>query len=345
MVVPYSIIERLFENVKDSGGLTDNRVMARKKSSNSSSRTPMTRTREPQLPTEQVATGTGMVDLELDRDNPRQLTVMLDGAPSSFLDLDDPTNVGFEYMEIMLAVLAELSPGPLNAVHLGAAGCTMARAIEALRPNSRQIGVDIDGPLLEYARQWFDLPRSPKLRLRTGDARAELAKMADASADVIIRDVFAGVTTPSHLTTTEFLAQVLRVLRPGGVYLVNCADRPPLAHARREVATGWAALGDYQGAQSDPGTGADLALISEPALLKGRRYGNLVLVITKPVPEHVAGARATEAAATVDLESAALGRRLRTLAVPAHIQSGRDARAFAGSAAVLRDEPASSEPA
>ena len=90
---------------------------------------------------------------------------------------------------------------------------------------------------------------------------------------------------------------------------------------------------------------ACLSPVGEPALLKGRRYGNLVLVITKPVPEHVAGARATEAAATVDLESAALGRRLRTLAVPAHIQSGRDARAFAGSAAVLRDEPASSEPA
>ena len=63
------------------------------------------------------------------------------------------------------------------------------------------------------------------------------------------------------------VAQVARVLRPGGVYLANCADRPPLAGARAEVATLRAAF-------------ADVAVIAEPGLLRGRGYGNVVLAAT-----------------------------------------------------------------
>ena len=102
-------------------------------------------------------------------------------------------------------------------------------------PGSRQLAVELDTVLPELVRGWFDLPRSPALRIRAGDARAELSRLPDASADVVVRDVFAGDTTPDHVRTREMVAQVARVLRPGGVYLVNCADRPPLAGARAEV--------------------------------------------------------------------------------------------------------------
>lgn len=316
--------------------MADNGSMARKKSSKSVSRSPLTRTQETALPTEPVVTGSGLVRLEVDRDAPRCITVYINDAPSSFIDLDNPANVGFEYMEIMLTVLSHLRAGPITAVHLGAAGSTMARAIDQARPNSRQIGIDIDGPLLDYARTWFDLPRAPRLRLRTGDARAELVTMRTDSADVIIRDVFAGTSTPAHLTSLEFTLEVLRVLKPGGIYLVNCADRPPLQLARQEVATLWHAQRSYleglspqERAQVIAG---DVALISEPALLKGRRYGNLVLALTKP-----AARTDGPEAGPIDLENALLGRQLRSLAVPAHIASGPDSKMFARNAPVLKD--------
>src|SRR5690606_28585540 len=127
--------------------------------------------------------------------------------------------------------------GGLDAVHLGAAGCAMARYLDAARPGSRQIGIDIDARLLELVRDWFALPRAPRLRLRSGDARSQLSSLRTASTDVVIRDVFAGDRTPDHLMTHEFALEVLRVLRPGGTYLVNCADRPPLQTARSEIAT------------------------------------------------------------------------------------------------------------
>ncbi|PFG33476.1 spermidine synthase [Sanguibacter antarcticus] len=291
------------------------------------------------LPEGIVETTSGTAELLVDRDNSRALTLHVNGVPSSYIDLDDPLNVGFEYMEIMCAILAAAPPGPLDAVHLGAAGCAMARFIDAARPGSRQIGVDIDARLLELARTWFDLPRSPRLRLRAGDARAELATLAAASTDVVVRDVFAGDQTPHHLVTGEFVDDVLRVLRPGGLYLVNCADRPPLSAARSEVATLRAALarGETDARERAAALGAvangawrgELAVVSEPGLLKGRRYGNLVLALRAPSAEPP----------EVSLGSAGIARSLRSLAVPAHIlTTDAETAHFCGQARTERDD-------
>lgn len=257
---------------------------------------------------------TGTAEVRPDRENPRSVTLLVNGVPSSHLDLDDPTWLEFEYMQQMAVVIDQLPPGPLDAIHLGAGACALPRWLDAVRPGSRQLAVDLDPVLLDLVRQWFDLPRSPRLRLRAQDARAALTGLPGESADVIVRDVFAGDETPAHVCTVEFLAEVARVLRPGGVYLANCADKPPLSRARAEVATARAVL-------------ADVALVAEPGQLKGRRYGNLV----------VAGTRSLGAGP--DLDGPVLSRMLRSLPVPVRLLHGGELQAFAGGAQVLRDDP------
>ncbi len=255
---------------------------------------------------------TGTAELRRERDDPDGVTLLVNGVPSSHLDLIDPTRLEFEYMQQMAAVADRLTPGPVAAVHLGAAGCALARALDAARPGSRQLAVDVDPVLAELVRRWFDLPRSPALRIRIDDARHALSGLADASADLVVRDAFAGDGTPPHLTTAEFVADVARVLRPTGVYLANCADRPPLALARSEAATAATVFGHC-------------AVIAEPAVLRGRRYGNLV----------VAGTDDADL-----LGSAALARALRTLPVPARILLGDDLAGFVGRSPVHHDPPA-----
>lgn len=254
-----------------------------------------------------IATGTASVR----RDGPAHVTLMVNGVPSSPLDLTDPTWLEFEYLQQMAAVLDRLPDGPVTAVHLGAGGCALARRLDAVRPGSRQLAVDIDPELVRLVREWFDLPRAPRLRLRAQDARAAITGLRDASMDVVVRDVFAPDTTPAALCTTEFLREVCRVLRPGGIYLANCADRPPLHTARAEAATALAVL-------------ADVAVIAEPGLLKGRHYGNVVIA-------------ATRSTAGPDLGSAPLARALRSLPAPAHLLHGPELAAFVGSAPPLRD--------
>lgn len=256
-----------------------------------------------------IASGTA--ELVTTPDDPTAVTLMVNGVPSSHLDLADPLRLDFEYMQQMAAVLDAVpaGDGPFRAVHLGAAGCAMARWVDARRPGSRQIAVDLDPILVDLVRGWFDLPRSPALRLRAGDARAQLESLADGSADAVLRDVFAGDRTPEHVATVEFTATAHRVLRPGGVYLANCADRPPLSLARDEVAT-----------LSEVFT--QVGLVAEPAVLRGRRYGNLLLIGTDD---------------PALLDDAGLARTLRSLPVPARLLVGDELHAFARRGMPVRD--------
>ena len=52
----------------------------------------------------------------------------------------------------------------------------------------------------------------------------------------MVGDAFGGLAVPWHLTTTEFLSEVTRVLRPGGMYVANIIDYPPLRFVRAEAA-------------------------------------------------------------------------------------------------------------
>lgn len=274
------------------------------------------------FPAGPVPISTGTAEVVRDQDHPDRVTLHVNGVPSSSLDLGDPGFLDFEYMQQMAAVLTLLPPGPLRVLHLGAAGSALARYVEHERPGSRQLGIDLDARLLELVREWFSLPRSPLLRLRADDAGRALAGAHPDSFDVVVRDVFAGDTTPGHLVGTRFAHAARRVLRPGGTLLLNCADKPPLTVARGELA-GLAEAFGPSAAES-----GRLAAIAEPAILKGRRYGNVVLAAVRDAPSP-----------PIDLRDPALGRALRTLAVPATLLAGEDATRFAGTTAPLPTAP------
>ncbi|MFP5335433.1 MAG: spermidine synthase [Actinomycetes bacterium] len=227
----------------------------------------MTRRSGPRAGTYPIATGTA--ELVPDRTDPAMWTLWVNGVPSSPVHLDDPRVLDFEYLQWMADVLDVAGPpGPVDVVHLGGGACALARHVDAVRPGSRQVVVELDAELARRAREWFDLPRAPRLRLQTGDAREGLARRRDASADAVVRDAFAGDRTPGHLTTAEFLRDVRRVLRPDGLYLANVAGGAGDAGARvlrEEAATAGAVFGH-------------VALLAEPAALRRRRWANAVLV-------------------------------------------------------------------
>lgn len=255
------------------------------------------------------AAGTERVRFVPDDDGRAGWTVLIDDVPSSHVDLADPTRLDFEYMRWvadLLDVLAE--PGcALRAVHVGGAGLALPRYVAATRPLSRQVVLDCDAEVVDAVRAAFGFRSTSRLRLRVCDGAAGLAAMADASADVVIRDAFERGNVPEHLATTGFLDQARRVLASDGVYVANVADRPPLARARAEVATALTCF-------------SCVALAAEPALFKGRRYGNLVLAASdRALPEQ------------------AWARRLAGGVVRARLVFGERARDFAAGAPPNRD--------
>ncbi|MFP7695975.1 spermidine synthase [Trueperella sp. LYQ143] len=203
------------------------------------------------------------------------VTMYIDGAESSALDLSDPTHLEFEYMQHILCAVSAVLPevSPLRALHLGAAGCALARAIDAMW-QARQLAIEIDPELAQQVRQWFDLPPAPRLRIRAQDARITLDTNS-GSWHVIIRDTFHNGQVPQHLRTIQAHAHAARLLTEDGVYCVNIADRNEhngIAPALPEIR----AIGEVF---------PHLLAIADPAILKNRRHGNLVVIAAhRPLP-------------------------------------------------------------
>ncbi|CAM2811233.1 spermidine synthase [Prescottella defluvii] len=254
---------------------------------------------------------TGTCELEEDPFDPQSWIVKINGEPSSHIDLADPQTLAFDYMRW----ISELSRSQwdsqtkLRVLHLGGGACTLARSFTSVYPEARQVVVELDGRLAVLVREWFDLPRAPMLRVRVGEARAVTESLTDDSRDLIIRDVFAGRSTPRPLTTLEFTRQARRVLSPGGVYVVNCGDTPDLRGARAEAATIGAVF-------------EHTAIIADPAMIKGKRDGNVVIA-GSDVPIGT---------------SPTLASRVLGGGTPAHVWQDTQVRRFAESARVLRDE-------
>src|SRR4051794_3906309 len=124
---------------------------------------------------------TGRVDLLPDDDGRRGWTMVVNGVPSSHVDLDDPTRLDFEYVRWFAAAIDTVAPAgePLRVAHLGGAGCTVARYVRATRPASRQVVLEIDARVLDVTRRAFGLRSSPALRLVVADARGGLADLRE----------------------------------------------------------------------------------------------------------------------------------------------------------------------
>ncbi|MFF7893381.1 spermidine synthase [Streptomyces sp. NPDC007907] len=258
----------------------------------------------------------GFAKLMPDVDRQRAWLLTVDGAPQSYVDLDEPAHLEFEYTRRLghvLDVVAE--PGrALDVVHLGGGALTLPRYVAVTRPGSRQDVVEADRGLLGLVSEHLPLPEGAVVALHTADARAWLENAPADSADVLLADVFSGSRVPAHLTSVAYIREVARVLRGSGVYLANLPDAAPFAFLRSQLATLATAFGE-------------LALIAEPGVLRGRRFGNAVLV---------AGHQPVDVAALIRLTAAD--------AFPARVEHGPALRKFIGDARAVRDEDAVPSP-
>ena len=295
----------------------------------------------------------GVAELVADADRPRAWTLRVDGIPQSHVDLDDPLYLEFEYMRRLghLADLAASAGEPLRVLHLGGGGLTLARYVAAARPGSSQLAVDADGALVSLVRRLLPLDqparqasagrakasradagrasagrasagregteraRAGRVRIRVGDARAILGQVPAGSFDLVIADLFTGSRTPAHATTVEFAQDAATALTPSGIFAANMGDGPPFAHARARVATVRAVF-------------PHACLIADPAVLRGRRFGNLVL-----------------AASRQKLPVAALARRTAGDPFPGRLIDSEELDRFASGARPVTDALAVPSPA
>ncbi len=227
--------------------------------------------------------------------------LILNAVTNGHADLGNPKRLMFEYARVIGAVVDTLGERgkPIAALHIGGGAFALPRYIAATRQGSANTVMEIDPALIDTARQDFGLDEIPDLRIEVGDARLLVGREAPGSYDVVIGDAFSGLSVPWQLTTKEFLAEVQRLLKPRGMYLMNLIDQGD-EFVRAEAAT-FRRQFEYV-ALYDLG-------------------GNHILV-----------------GSNMPLDRAAVTDRLAMHRVPVHAVSGDDLERIIGDAPVLEDD-------
>jgi hypothetical protein len=207
------------------------------------------------------------IEFIADDEHPGGTMLVMDSVRQSYVDITDPGYLDFEYVQFFASVLACVPAGPLATTHIGGGALTLPRYLVATRPGSPQIVLEPDTELTELVRQRLPLPRHHRIRIRPVDGRSGVADLADASADLMVLDAYADGRVPAELTTLEFFTETSRVLKSGGMLLGNLVDEPGLAYLGRVIA----GLREVFG---------HVVLVGSTDVLKGRRFGNLVVAAT-----------------------------------------------------------------
>jgi spermidine synthase len=200
--------------------------------------------------------------------------LMLDTLRHSYVDLDDPTYLEFEYVRAVAAVSDVIAPEgePLSALHIGGGGLTVPRYLAAVRPGTESLVVEVDPGVVDIDREQLELETSSRLRVRVADGRVGLTEEAAGERDLVVGDAFGGLSVPWQLTTREALSLVDRAMTDDGVYVVNLIDNPPLGFVRAELATMRAVF-------------PHVLLLARGPVLNGVDGGNLVAVASRrPLP-------------------------------------------------------------
>lgn len=266
---------------------------------------------------EELSGAQDRIELLYDADGGGARLLLVDRVRQSYVDLDDPGFLAFEYTRTIADVIDELPAGRLAVTHVGGGAGSLARYLQHTRPGSPQIMLEPNEELTALVRRELPYPKGIRLRIRPVDGSTGVAALAGGSADVLVLDAFDGSVVPAELTTVGFLSDVARVLRPDGVLLANVVDGPPaMAYLRRVLAGVGAVFGT-------------VAAIGDPGVLKRRRFGNVVIAASN-------GSLSVE-----DLERAAARAPL-----PRRVLAGADLARFVAGARPFteRDSMVSPEP-
>lgn len=195
----------------------------------------------------------------------------IDGREQSHVDLADPTSIRYEYLRRIANVLdtAAAAAAPLRILHLGAGALTLARYVQATRPGSPQVAVELERELPDLVLRALPLPAGGDVTILVADARDAVEAMDDEMFDAVVLDVFDGADSPAHLATEDFYRLLLDRLTARGVLVVNVGDEPGLRF--------WAGQALALADAADAAGCAGIWTLADAGMLALDREGNLVL--------------------------------------------------------------------
>lgn len=154
--------------------------------------------------------------------------LVLDHLVHSYVALDDPLFLGYDYERIFAEItqyVAAQGKNPLKALFIGGGGYTLPRYLEIIYPGSLIEVVEIDPAVTQVAYEELGLSPNTSVKTYNQDARMFLIDRPPGHKyNIVVGDAFNDLSVPYHLTTLEFDKMVKDVLETDGIYMVNIID-------------------------------------------------------------------------------------------------------------------------
>ncbi|HEX5723898.1 MAG TPA: fused MFS/spermidine synthase [Longimicrobiaceae bacterium] len=127
----------------------------------------------------------------------------------------------FGYIAAAEQLFAEL-PRAGAYLFLGGGAYTLPRRVAERDPGARITVVELDPEVTAAAYRFFGVRPEHGIVTLHGDARLVAETLPEGALDRVFVDVYDGLeTVPHHLVTAEALAGLRRLVRPGGVVVLN----------------------------------------------------------------------------------------------------------------------------
>lgn len=185
----------------------------------------------------------------------------------AYMDIAAATAVGLDYKQRHVAAL-DVRPGQVVADIGCGPGTDLGRLADAVGPDGSVIGVDREPRMLDEARQ--RLADRPNIELRQGDIH-DLPLPAGSVDRARVDRILQHVTDPA-----KAIAEVRRILRPGGLFGMAEPDWDTLAVADEDLETSRRFVRYVAGRVRNPAIGRDLVRLS---MLAGFRVRSV-----EPIP-------------------------------------------------------------
>ena len=141
-------------------------------------------------------------------------------AIQSAMRVSRPWDLELAYTRAMMGCLM-FNPAPQDVLMIGLGGGSHAKFIRKHCPQTRVTAVEIDPRVIAAARAHFELPPDDETLAVVEADGALYVRQHPGTADVVLLDGFDAGNQVEALATQTFYAACRRVLRPGGVLVVN----------------------------------------------------------------------------------------------------------------------------
>ena len=160
--------------------------------------------------------------------------LIVDGVTQSNVVPEDPSILNLDYVRRLGDMIDHYFPSSedLSVLHLGAGAMSLVRYIGAKYPDALQVVVELEKEIVDLVEEVA--PLKTPAEIIYGDAKSIVRALPPNSFDLIIADIYMGISTPDSLTTVEFYSELSELLNPYGILLANITGGDGLEDIARQ---------------------------------------------------------------------------------------------------------------